>query len=159
MHDLAPGWNEKIIIFIATGFGLGQIPVAPGTFGTLAALPLIWALGAAGPVASSFLLVAFILAAIHVADRAATFMGRKDPGSVVIDEMVGYCVALSLVPVGVATLIAGFLAFRVFDIAKPGPVRYFEKNYSGGAGIVLDDVMAGLMAAVVVKCLYLWGLL
>ena len=150
-------WDEKLVLFIATGFGLGRIPVAPGTFGTLAALPLIWGLSVVGPVWAGFLLTGFILLSVYVADRAATLMEKKDPGSVVIDEMVGYCVAMALVPVGISTLVAGFAAFRCFDILKPGPVRYFE-GYSGGAGIVLDDIMAGLMAALVVKCLYLWGL-
>ena len=151
-------WDEKLILFTATGFGLGRIPVAPGTFGTLAALPLIWLLSAAGPTLVAFLLTAFVLVSVHVADRASRLMGKKDPGSVVIDEMAGYCVAMTLVPLSLSTLIAGFLAFRCFDILKPGPVRYFE-GYSGGAGIVLDDIMAGLLAAVVVKCLHLWGLI
>lgn len=151
-------WDEKLILFAATGFGLGRIPVAPGTFGTLSALPLIWILSQSGPALGAFLLTGFILLSVYVADRAASLMGKKDPGSVVIDEMAGYCVAMSLVPVGVSTLIAGFLAFRFFDILKPGPVKYFEK-YSGGAGIILDDIMAGLLAALVVKCLHLWGLI
>ncbi len=151
-------WDEKLVLFTATGFGLGRIPVAPGTFGTLAGLPLIWILSAAGPALAAFLLTGFVLVSVYVADRASTLMGKKDPGAVVIDEMVGYCVAMTLVPLSLSTLIAGFLAFRCFDILKPGPVRYFE-GYSGGAGIVLDDMMAGWLAAVVVKCLHLWGLI
>lgn len=75
-----------------------------------------------------------------------------------IDEMAGYVLALSLVPVQASTLVAGFLVFRFFDIVKPGPVRYFERQFSGGAGIVLDDAMAGVLTAVVLKIIYSAGL-
>ena len=86
-------------------------------------------------------------------------MGKKDPGCIVIDEIAGYVVALSIVPVNGVTIVAGFIIFRFFDIVKIGPARYFEKNFSGGAGVVLDDVMAGIMTAVALRGLYLAGIL
>jgi len=153
--------GDKLIIFLATGFGLGRIQVAPGTFGTLAGLPLIWimVLLDGQPGGADFFLVSVILVSIWVADRAERLLNVKDPGCIVIDEMIGYCVAMSLVPVTPVTLVAGFAAFRCFDIIKPLPVRYFEKNFSGGAGVVLDDIMAGVLAALLLKTVHLTGIL
>jgi len=153
--------GDKLILFLATGFGLGRIPVAPGTFGTLAGLPLIWMMVQLGnwPGALSFFLISGILASVWIADRAEHLLKVKDPGCIVIDEMAGYCVAMTLVPVTPMALVAGFAAFRFFDIIKPLPVRYFEKNFSGGAGVVLDDIMAGVLAALLLKTIHLTGII
>ena len=155
------GIADRLTLFLATGFGLGRIPVAPGTFGTLAGLPFVWMAARLGawPGASGLFLVCFILASVWVADRAERLMNLKDPGCIVIDEMAGYTVAMSLVPATPWTLAAGFAAFRCFDIIKPAPVRYFEKNFSGGAGVVLDDIMAGVLAGLLLKTVHLTGVL
>ncbi len=142
-------------MFIATGFFSGKIPFAPGTFGTLAAIPfaLVFLI-----IPASFYgvyIVGLILAAIYFADKAEKIIGKKDPGCIVIDEIAGYVVALSIVPVNIYTLAAGFFIFRFFDIIKSAPVKYFEDNFSGGAGIVLDDIMAGILTAAVLKIIYL----
>ena len=150
--------SEKLIIWGATGFGLGRIPVAPGTFGTLAAIPLIWLMTWMNPGLVAFFLVSLILLSVYVADKAEIIMGEKDPGSIVIDEIAGFCVTMTLVPLSWLTIILGFIAFRCFDILKPVPVKYFENKFSGGAGIVLDDIMAGVLAALVLKFLYILGL-
>ena len=152
---------DRILLFLATGFGLGRIPVAPGTFGTLSALPLLWIMGQvrALPGGQGLFLICLVLVSVWIADRAETMIGEKDPGCIVIDEMAGFCISMSLVPLAPAALVAGFLAFRCFDILKPGPVRYFDSNFKGGAGVVLDDVMAGVMAAVVAKTITLTGLI
>ncbi|MDD9305059.1 MAG: phosphatidylglycerophosphatase A [Desulfobacter sp.] len=155
--------NRRVILFLATGFGLGKMPVAPGTFGTLAGLPFIFLmdnLGSwSGQGGQCFFLVCFFLVSIVLADWAEKILGLDDPGCIVVDEMVGYCIAVCLVPITPMTLLAGFAAFRCFDILKPMPVRYFEKNFSGGAGVVLDDIMAGVLAAPLVKMVYLSGVL
>jgi phosphatidylglycerophosphatase A len=145
-------------MFIATGFFSGKIPFAPGTFGTLAAIPfaLVFLI-----IPASFYgvyIVGLILAAIYFADKAEKIIGKKDPGCIVIDEIAGFVVALSIVPVNIYTLAAGFFIFRFFDIIKSAPVRYFENNFSGGAGIVLDDIMAGILTAAVLKIIYLSGI-
>ncbi len=150
-------WKNQLIMLAATGFGLGYSPVAPGTLGTLAALPFIWLFTYMPGAGGTFFLVCFLLASVFVADRAEKILGKKDPGTIVIDEMAGYWVTMCLVPLTWVTLLTGFIAFRCFDIVKIGPVRYFEKNFSGGAGIVLDDIMAGVLAALTVKCLYILG--
>lgn len=153
--------SDRILLFLATGFGLGRIPVAPGTFGTLAALPLIWIMGQFRvlPGGQGLFLVCLVLVSVWIADRAEILIGTKDPGCIVIDEMAGYCLSMSLSPLTPAALVAGFAAFRCFDILKPGPVRYFDQNFKGGAGVVLDDIMAGVLAAFVVKMMDLAGLI
>ncbi|WDP88496.1 MAG: phosphatidylglycerophosphatase A [Desulfobacter sp.] len=152
---------DKLILFLATGFGLGRIPVAPGTFGTLAGIPLVLAMdGLNGyPGAWGFFMATLILAGVWLAHRAEMILKLKDPGCIVIDEMAGYCVAMSLVPATPVTLVAGFAAFRCFDIIKPVPVRWFEKNFSGGAGVMLDDIMAGVLAALLLKLVCLTGIM
>ena len=150
--------RNNFILFIATGFFSGKIPFAPGTFGTIAAVPfaLVFLI-----IPSSFYgiyITGLILAAIYFADQAEKILGEKDPGCIVIDEIAGYVVTLSMVPVNIYTLATGFLIFRFFDIVKCAPVKYFENNFSGGAGVVLDDIMAGIFSAVVLRVLYLSGI-
>ena len=137
---------------LATWFGCGSAPKGPGTAGSAAAIAIAWALhrflGMEGP-SFAFLAVVMILPAIWAADVTAREIGAKDPGVVVIDEVVGQWVTLA----GAAGLngrswAAAFLLFRVFDIWKPPPVRRFER-FPGGLGIVADDVAAGCYAALV----------
>lgn len=143
---------------MATGFFSGKIPVAPGTFGTLAALPYVLVLAVIPPAVSGFYITAVILAAIFFAHQAAKILNAKDPGAIVIDEIAGFLVTLSLVPVTVYTFIIGFFIFRFFDITKLPPVKYFEDNFNGGAGIVLDDIMAGIFSAIILKLIYISGI-
>ncbi|MBU0465295.1 MAG: phosphatidylglycerophosphatase A [Proteobacteria bacterium] len=150
--------NQKFIIFIATGFYSGKIPFAPGTFGTIAAIPfaLVFLI-----IPTSFIgiyIAGLILVAIYFSDQAEKILGKKDPGCIVIDEIAGYVVTMSWVPINIYTIVAGFFIFRFFDIVKPGPVKYFENNFSGGAGVVLDDIMAGILSAAVLRILYLSGI-
>ena len=150
--------KKKLILFIATGFYSGKIPFAPGTFGTLAALPFALVFLILPSYLHSIYLISLTLAAIFFADQAQKTITKKDPGCIVIDEIAGYVVTLSIVPVTIYTLTAGFFLFRFFDIIKPPPVKYFENNFSGGAGIVLDDIMAGILSAIVLKIIYLSGI-
>jgi phosphatidylglycerophosphatase A len=150
--------NQKFIMFIATGFYSGKIPFAPGTFGTLAAIPFAFVFLIIPPPFYGIYVVGLILAAIYFSDQAEKILGKKDPGCIVIDEIAGYVVTMSWVPINIDTIVAGFFIFRFFDIVKPGPVKYFENNFTGGAGVVLDDIMAGLLSAAVLKILYLSGI-
>jgi len=145
-------------MFIATGCYSGKIPFAPGTFGTVAAIPFALVFLIIPSWFHGLYIVSLILAAIYFADQAEKILETKDPGCIVIDEIAGYVVTLSLVPVNIYTLAAGFFIFRFFDIVKPAPVKYFENNFPGGAGVVLDDIMAGILSAVVLKILYLSGI-
>ena len=138
--------RDQRILFLATGGGCGNSPYAPGTVGSLAALPLGWllshlALGVSIPVAA-----VFALAAIGIAHRAAELMGRQDPGAVVIDEIAGVvvaCLGLNLSLVGALAVVG---LFRIFDILKPFPVGWLDRRLKGGVGIVSDDLAAGLLA-------------
>jgi phosphatidylglycerophosphatase A len=142
---------------IATWFGCGYSPVAPGTAGSLGALGLAFAanyLAGAGPV--HFLLAGVVMVApgIWASDRLAASMSRKDPGVVVVDEVVGQWITLAgATHLNWKSWGLAFLLFRVMDIVKPPPARQFEA-LSGGTGIVADDAMAGVYAALV---LYLLG--
>jgi len=137
---------------LATWFGCGYSPVAPGTVGSLGALlPAFLLVRYAGwkPLYFGALALALVAPAIWAAGRTARASGRKDPGLVVVDEVCGQWIALA----GAATLnwaswLAAFALFRVFDIWKPPPVRQLER-LPGGWGIVADDLMAGLYAALV----------
>lgn len=143
--------KDRSILFLATGAGCGKAPYAPGTVGSLAALPLGWLLSHQTLGLSLAVVAVFTVIAIGIAHRAAELMHREDPGSVVIDEFAGVlvaCVGLQLSLVG--SLICVGL-FRVFDIIKPFPVGWLDRHLKGGLGIVVDDLAAGLLANLVYR--------
>jgi phosphatidylglycerophosphatase A len=142
----AAGGAASAALAVATLFGAGRSPVAPGTAGTLAALPLAWAAGRWLP-AWGFAAAAVALTAVAVwsAGVAARRLGRHDPGAVVIDEAAGLFVTFAFLDIGGFTLLTGFLLFRVMDVVKPPPARWCER-LPGGWGIVTDDLVAGLYA-------------
>ena len=150
---------QKIILFAATGGFVGKIPFASGTFGTLAGIPFVLFLLLIPQVFYGLYLISLILFAIYIADQAEKIIKVKDPGCIVIDEIAGYAVTMSLVPIQFSTLVAGFFIFRFFDILKPGPAKYFEDNFPGGAAVVLDDIMAGILSALVLWIICLSGLI
>jgi phosphatidylglycerophosphatase A len=148
---------------VATFFGIGRLRPGPGTWGSAAtvllwaALALVLAPGLRTPVVIA-LAIAVTLIGIPAATLAARGSGRKDPQFVVIDEVAGQLVALIAVPLAWKSFLAGFILFRVFDIVKPPPVRQLEA-IPEGAGIVLDDLAAGLYAVGIVHLLLHFGLL
>ncbi len=151
MSFKASSFRDKMVVCIATGFYTGNIPWAPGTFGTLPGLLLCFFL-ARLPLSASILLILLLIAlAIRVAGEAEKMLGQKDPGCIVIDEIAGMAVTLMALPFTLQTAIAGFLLFRVFDILKPPPIRIIDKKVHGGIGIVLDDVIAGVFANLVLR--------
>lgn len=148
---------------IATFFGVGRLRPGPGTWGSAATM-LLWSAAAyrltpalRTPVAIA-LAVLVILIGIPAATHCARASGSKDPQFVVIDEVAGQLIALIAVPLAWQTFLAGFILFRAFDIVKPPPVRQLER-LPEGAGIVLDDVAAGIYALIVMQLLLHFGLL
>jgi phosphatidylglycerophosphatase A len=141
-------WRNPIH-FLAFGLGSGASPKAPGTAGTLAAVPL-WYLLAQTPLAMYLLLVllAFVIG-IWLCGRTSRDLGVHDHGGIVWDEFVGYWITMIAVPVDWVWALAGFILFRLFDILKPWPIGPVDKRVHGGLGIMLDDVLAGVMAAAV----------
>ena len=140
------------IHFLATGFGSGLAPIMPGTIGTIAAIPVYLLL----VHFSAWLLVAVILVGsvvgIYLCDRTAKDMQVHDHGSIVWDEFIGFWITMLAVSTSDwRAVLLGFLLFRFFDIIKPWPIRWLDKKVHGGLGIMLDDIVAGIFAAI---CLY-----
>jgi len=135
---------DRLIMLLATGFGLGKMPLAPGTWGTLLAFPIhlaISRLAVPGQVAG---IVTLAVLAVAVSGSAEKILDRRDPGQVVIDEVAGMLVGLIGVTPAPVPWIVAFLLFRFFDIAKPFPIRTVDQRLHGGMGIVADDLLAGL---------------
>ena len=132
--------------FLALGFGSGLAPKAPGTFGTLAAVPLFLLMAPLSNTIYLGLLVIMSIAGIYICGKAAEDAGVPDHGAIVWDEFVGLLITMFLMPVTWQTLLVGFALFRFFDILKPWPISYIDKNCHGGLGIMLDDIVAGIAA-------------
>lgn len=143
--------RRHVVIFLATGGYVGRMPMAPGTFGSLIGLPVAYALSKMSWPWAAAVVILLTALAVWSAGQAARQLGVKDPGSIVIDEIVGMAVTLLGLPFNIATVVAGFALFRIFDIAKPPPVRQLDRNIGGGWGIVLDDIAAGIMANIVLR--------
>lgn len=142
--------------FLAIGLGSGAAPRAPGTFGTLAAVALFLPLSLLPlPAYLVWVLVAALLG-IYLCGKTARDWRVHDHGGIVWDEFVGFWITMIAVPVTWYWILAGFALFRLFDIWKPWPIRYCDRNVPGGLGIMLDDILAGLFAWVVLSLL-VWG--
>lgn len=139
--------------FAAFGFGSGAAPFAPGTFGTLAAVVLYLPLQYLNWF--SYLLVVVVAFAIGVmiCGRTAKDIGVHDHGGIVWDEFVGYWITMLFAPAGWVWIIIGFVLFRIFDITKPPPINWLDKQVKGGMGIMLDDVLAGIYALLCLQLL------
>ncbi len=155
-RDGKPQWGNPIHL-LAYGLGSGAAPRAPGSVGTLAAVPL-WLLIRPLPDPLYLILVgALFLLGVWICGRTAGDLGLKDPGGIVFDEWVGLFMTLWMLPTGWGWLLAGVLLFRLFDILKPWPIGWFDRRIGGGLGIMLDDLLAGLFAfALLQLSVYLW---
>lgn len=139
--------------WIATGFGIGFSPLAPGTVGSLAAL-LPWFMLRELPRPAYFIVIAAVFAlGVWAARVVGARTGVHDPGAVVIDEFVGQWLALAFAPPGYSWTIGGFLLFRFCDIAKPWPVSWADRCVGGGIGVMLDDALAGALAGAVLAAI------
>jgi phosphatidylglycerophosphatase A len=135
---------------VATAGGAGYSPVAPGTCGTVVAVPLAWACRGSDTWLFGIVVVAVTLVGIAAAHKADQVWGTHDSGRIVIDEVAGYLATVAFVDRGNWWVLGvGFVVFRALDIIKPPPVRWFDENVPGGAGVVLDDVVAGVMGAAI----------
>jgi len=142
----------RAALVLSSWFFVGLFPIASGTFGTLAATPLIFVPIFFGPYLGGLFLLIFVALAFWASDLSQRFLGKRDPSEIVIDEVAGFLVTMFLMPLSWLSLLLGFILFRIFDIAKPFPIRRLEK-IEGGAGIVLDDLLAGIYAHVVLRIL------
>ena len=144
-------FKEKSVIFIATGCYIGNISFAPGTFGTVFGILLCFFLSKIDFSIAVLLMLIFILCAIWIANEAEKILEAKDPGCIVIDEIAGIILTLSGLPFNITSVTLGFLIFRALDIWKPYPIRLLENKFSGGIGIVLDDVAAGILSNFILR--------
>lgn len=144
-----PRLMREPVHLLAFGFGSGLMPVAPGTFGTLVAVPIVFAVMQFGWIAHVTFVVAACLAGLYICGESARRLGVHDHSGIVWDEICGYAVTMLATPPNWYWLLAGFALFRLFDIWKPWPIREADHSLSGGLGIMLDDVMAGVFAAVI----------
>lgn len=143
--------REDAVMFLATGFYIGNIPFAPGTFGSLIGLPLCFALARISLAPAVLCTLLFIFFAVYIADVAEKLLQRNDPGCIVIDEIAGMLVALVGLPFNPITVVIGFIIFRILDILKPFPIRDLDKRVPGGLGVVADDVAAGIITNLLLR--------
>lgn len=141
--------------FLAFGFGSGLSPKAPGTVGTLAAIPLYLLLVQLPLTYYVLILVAATVAGVWLCGESARLLGVHDHGGIVWDEFVGFWLAMLMAPAGWVWIVVGFALFRLFDIWKPWPIRVIDRQVEGGLGIMLDDILAGVYALVVLQVLAL----
>ncbi|NVM20918.1 MAG: phosphatidylglycerophosphatase A [Desulfobacterales bacterium] len=139
------------MVLLATGCYAGCVPVAPGTCGTLVAIPLSYLLSMLGPAEAMLLIVAFAGFSVWISGRAEKIFNKKDSRLIVIDEIAGFLVTMYFIPWSAKTVVIGFLLFRLMDIAKPFPIRRLESGLPGGWGVVADDLAAGVYANVVLR--------
>ena len=145
--------SDRLAMVLATGFGAGYGPIAPGTWGSLPGLAIAWAFGRTGP-AWGVPCAAIVVAALGVwaAGRAASILGESDPGRVVVDEIAGQLVTVSFLPGTLPLLAAGFVLFRILDVWKPWPADRLEE-LPGGAGIMADDLAAGVYGNLILQAI------
>ena len=150
---LPPGaLTRSLASFLALGAGSGLAPRAPGTFGTLAAVPLAF-LMPAGALAQLAVVAALFAVGVWCCGRAAREIGVHDHGGIVWDEIVGYLLAMVAVPRTVGFVVLGFALFRLFDVVKPWPIGAIDRRVHGGLGIMLDDIVAALFVVVILQLL------
>lgn len=156
MATLSPRLLRQPVHLLALGFGTGLSVRAPGTFGTLIGvlfylalqhLPLVYYIG--------ITLVLFLLG-IWICGWSARELGVHDHPAIVWDEIVGYLVTMIAAPAGWAWIVLGFLLFRLFDIWKPWPIRWLDQRIQGGLGIMIDDIIAGIFALIVMQLLHIF---
>ncbi|MDX1557042.1 MAG: phosphatidylglycerophosphatase A [Xanthomonadales bacterium] len=137
--------------FLALGFGSGLVRRAPGTAGTIVAIPLALALTLLPTLLGVVVVLSMLFAGVPLCRAASAARNQDDTGAHVWDEIVGFCLVVVLIPPGPGWFVAAFFAFRFFDIVKPWPIRWLEMRRKGGIGIMVDDAAAALYAVAVIR--------
>lgn len=147
--------KQKLVILLATFFGSGKLPKSPGTWGTLATIPL-WYLLATNLHVVTYMIVTLLLcvAAILIAQAYENMTNTHDSKEIVIDEVVGFLITMTWLPMTWQSLVAGFVLFRIIDIAKPPPIRQLDQKVKGGVGVVIDDIAAGVVCNIILQMVY-----
>ena len=146
------------VYFLAYGFGTGLSPWAPGTAGTLAGVALYMLLWPVPYWQYLIVTLTLFIAGIFICGHTAARLGVEDPTAVNWDEVAGYLITMAFAPRGLAWMALGFVLFRLFDIVKPWPIRWFDRNLKGGLGIMLDDLVAAIFAGVLLYiAVFIWA--
>jgi len=140
--------------FLALGFGSGLAPKAPGTFGTLAAVPLFLLLSAFTPLLYAITVLLVCVSGVYLCGKTANDVGVHDHGAIVWDEFAGLFITMFMVPVSWQSVVVGFVLFRLFDILKPWPISIADKKLTGGFGIMFDDILAGLFSLAIMHIIF-----
>jgi phosphatidylglycerophosphatase A len=150
--------GRRLILALATWGGVGFLPGIPGTWASLAALPLWYLLAQTGPWGYGLGVAALLLLGLGVAGPAQTYLGRTDHPAIVVDEVVGLLITLAGVPPTWGHAALGFLLFRLLDILKPFPIRWFQEGGQGGLEVMADDLAAGVIGRLMLELvLVFWG--
>jgi len=144
---------RRFVILLSTWWGTGYSPIASGTVGTLAAIPLYLLLARLPISQYLLLLIPLTIFSCWVSERAEVIFDEKDSGKIVIDEVVGYLVTMTGAPLSLSAIILGFFLFRFFDIVKVPPANIIDRRLKNGCGVVLDDVVAGIYACLMLHLL------
>ena len=145
--------------WLAYGFGAGLSPKAPGTVGTLVAIPIYLLMVQAGLAIYSLLVLVSIAGGIWICQKASDQLQSHDHPGIVWDEVAGFLLTMWMIPVSLYTVIAGFVLFRIFDILKPWPIRVADSKVSGGFGIMLDDLIAAIFANLCLQLLLIFAVI
>ena len=150
-------FNYRLIEFLSTWFYSGKSPFAPGTCGSLATLPFVFAISYYYGIVGVAVFAVFVsIVGIFIADAFEKKLGVKDPGQIVIDETAGQAITLLAAGTNLYLYVIGFVLFRLFDISKPFPVSWADTKVKGGLGIMLDDILAGIMGGIVLAAIKLY---
>lgn len=152
--EIPLGFLKDPVNFAAFGFGSGCSPKAPGTAGTVVAVLLYLPLQYLPPYIYFLMLILTFVVGVWLCGQASKTLGVHDHGGIVWDEFVGYWITMFMAPSGWLWILLGFILFRVFDIWKPQPIKYLDQHVHGGLGIMVDDVLAGIYALLVLQGIY-----
>lgn len=141
--------------FIASGFGSGLAPIAPGTMGTLVGLPIYWLISPLPPLLYAIITILGFGLGVWLCQKISDELNIHDHSSIVWDEIIGMLITLFIIPCTWSNMLLGFLLFRIFDIWKPWPIRWVDKHVKTGLGIMLDDVLAAIPAWIILKIINL----
>ncbi len=148
--------RQLIIKFLASGFYTGYFPVAPGTIGSLVGILACFLLQDVPFTTYAIVVILTLIAGIYISGEAEKIYQTKDSSHIVIDEIAGVFFTFIYLPKGISFLLAGFIAFRFFDILKPFPIRLIDEKIKGGWGIMFDDVLAGIYASILIRLIGWW---
>jgi phosphatidylglycerophosphatase A len=143
-------WKYPVHV-LAYGFGTGLVPIAPGTVGSLIGVGLFWFMAGIAPAPYIAIVAVMFVAGIFICGQTARDVGAVDPGFIVYDEVVGFLVAMYMLPADWRWIGAGFVIYRIFDIWKPFPIHWVEDKLGLGSGIMTDDVIAGIYTLIILQ--------